>query len=293
MIVKKTICLLCVAALVFCAAGCGASTGNQADTDAVMAAVEKFSECTSFTVLQVTELQEQVSAEGMEGSYDMHNEMLLSLITEPVPQMLTETSVRMSFEGDVVEQYTVSYIVPEDGGYAEYFSDGSEWYKATTDQADALTGLDAAVVVSTFYIDRISFGKAGEESIDGVKAIRYEGRLSGEELVGMLEANAYLSGIETMSENQQTQIRNNLVKDLDGVVVSVWVAEDSGYPLRFEVNMTDVLKEMNKSIAKSLGNKSTDEQWDISNCVITMSVKDLNSVQEIILPADAASAKLQ
>ena len=94
-----------------------------------------------------------------------------------------------------------------------------------------------------------------------------------------------------MSENQQAKIRENLVKDLKGVTVSVWIAEESGYPVRFEANLTETLSEIDKSISKTLGGKSTDDQVLITEDVITISVADFNAVSEIVLPPEAASAQ--
>jgi len=106
----------------------------------------------------------------------------------------------------------------------------------------------------------------------------------------MLEANGQLGDLAAMSENQQAKIRENLIKDLDYLSISVWVDKDSGYPCRFVVSLTEILDDMNESISKSLGNKAENSEWAITDYVITISASDFNAVTEIVLPAETASA---
>ena len=287
---KRIISLLCAALLVLGTTGC--STSNQADTDAVNAALDKFCDCSSFSVVQFTKIQETVALDNEKQTYNTDIKMEMDLVTEPVAQMRTSTTAEVSCEGDRMEQFKVSYIVPENGGYAEYFSDGVEWYKVYVERDDALAGVDANSVIGSFLPDNVAFGKVGDDTVDGAKTHHYEGKIGGEQLVSMLEAGGQLSSTAAMSANQQALIKKNLVKDLDEVTVSVWVDEASGYPVRFELDMTEVLKDLEESIAKTLGNKSTDDQWDIAGYDISMTVSNFDAVEALVLPPEAADAQL-
>lgn len=285
---KRALSAVFAALLLISASGC--SKTSQADTDAVKAAVEKFRSCESVSVVQHTQQEETLVMDGEKMVCDVNIEMHMSIISKPVPQMMTSTNVLMDYEGEHMTQRSASYIVPENGGYAEYTTAGTEWYKIVTEDANALAGLNAGIVADSFFTDSIEFGKVGEESIEGVKATRYDGKLGGEALVAMMDANGQLNSIASMSANQQAVIRKNLVKDLDDVTVSIWLDEASGYPIRFEVNMTELLKDTEESIAKSLGNKSSDTQYSITGCVISMVAGDFNAVEEIVVPEEALSA---
>lgn len=94
-----------------------------------------------------------------------------------------------------------------------------------------------------------------------------------------------------MSENQQAKIRDNLLKDLSGVNVKVWVAEENGYPVRFEISLSQILGELSDSIAKSLGNKSSVQQVTTGKCLLSMSLSDFNAVEKITLPPETANAQ--
>ena len=287
---KRILSLFMAVLIMVSAAGC--SKGNQADTDTVRAAVDKLRACESVSVVQHTQQEETLIMDNEKMVCDVDIQMHMSIISQPVPQMMTATDVVMDYEGEHMTQRSASYIVPENGGYTEYTTAGTEWYKIVSENADALAGLNAGIVADSFYTDSIQFGKVCEESIDGVKATRYDGNLGGEALVAMMNSSGLLSSIASMSENQQAVIRKNLVKDLDDVTVSVWIDEASGYPVRFEVSMTELLKDMDASIAKSLGNKSSDTQYSITGCVISMVASDFNAVEEIVVPEEALSATL-
>ncbi len=289
--IKRTLSLLFAVLLLLISAGCGGPASNQADTDAVKAAVDKFRACESFTLSQITEIEETVTAEGMSYVYSGINEMQLQLITGPEFCVMTQTTMSQEFDGEQMQQRTASYVVPENGGYTEYFTDGLEWYKLSTDADVSLMGLSASAFVDTFFTDMIGFRKAAVEELEGGRATRYEGELEGENLLSMLEANGVLSALSSMSENQQAKIRDNLMKDLSGVTVKVWVEEDSGYPIRFEISLAQILGELNDSIAKSLGNKSSDQQVTTGKYLLSMSLGDFDAVEEIVLPPETANAQ--
>lgn len=290
---KRIPALLCaVLMLAMLLSGCGGPAPTQEDTDAVMAAMEKFYSCESFTALQSTLREETAALDGKQEVYNGLTEVELSLIISPVPSMKTSTYSMMRHGTDTMEQSTISYILPEDGGYTEYYSDTVNWLKIHIDDENALSVFGPESVASSFFVDAISFYKAGEENIEGADALHFKGELAEENLVAMLLTNGHLSGISTMSENQQTKILDNLVKDLDPVTVSVWVDKNSGYPIRFECSMTEIVGELQESIAKTLGNKPAETDGLTTAYVVTLSLSDINAVEEFVLPAEAASAEL-
>lgn len=287
---KRIISTVCAALLVFSAAGCGSVKGNEADTAAVNAAVEKFAACKSFSVEQVTDSTEVAVAEGTQYKYEGSKSVEISLVKGDKFYMSTATETEVKAEEGSVAHSTASYLVPEGSGYTEYFSDGDKWYKLSTEDASLLPQIDAMVFAGSFYVDALSFAKTGEDTLDSGKALRYEGSLGGQELIGMLDGIGYFAGsIGSMSENQQAKIIANLEKDLKPVTVKVWIDEASGYPVKFQVSLTEMLKELEQSITKTLGNLDTSE-WSITEYEITMTVSDFDSLDSIELPEEAKSA---
>ena len=142
--IKRILCALCALILMLAATGCSSMPkGNQADTDAVTAAVEKFRACESFTVSQHIDWTESVTVDGDKQVYTAVNEMEISYISGDKPQMISSSLTKVDNGGSSVEQSSISYILPENGGYAEYITDGNEWVKVTAEDS----GIDRKSVV--------------------------------------------------------------------------------------------------------------------------------------------------
>ena len=289
---KRIIGIALILVLVFGFSGCSSIKTSEEDTLAVMAAIDKFAACKSFTVKQITESTEVATSNGEKFVYDGNSVVEFSIINEPEFRLMNSKTITVKTADGEVEQSTISYIVPENGVFTEYFTDGAEWFKVSTDDASYLSGFNAKAFTSAFFVDVLSFGKVGEDTLDSGKAVRYEGALGGADLMGMLESVGYFyNGIASMSENQQAKIKENLAKDLKPVTVKVWVDEASSYPVRFEVSMTGMLENLEESISKTLGNMAQGD-WAITDYVVTMIVEDFDAVEGILLPADAANAKV-
>lgn len=289
---KKRITALCCALLLLVSAvGCGKTdSGNAADTDAVNAALMKLEDCTSCTVLQINEIEETLVEEGIPYEHTGFAETEITLITGPTFQMKTENRGTATYDGQEMNQHSISYIVPENGGYREYYFDGTQWFYVLAEDESAFPAIQVKDLAAMFMLPVTSFDKTATETLDGGKADRYDAHLSGTALVDFLESSGYLSGITSMSENQQNKIKANLAKDLDSLVLSVWVDAASGYPVRFELDLSKVLMELENSISETLGNKTSESQWTLSKYTMAMILSDLNSVEEIVIPAEAENA---
>ena len=290
----KAFSAFCAALLLVGASGCGSSavTGNETDTAAVSAALEKLASCTSCTSLQTVDRVDSITAEGVTYTYRGVTETEIDVMTAPAVKMKTTTKATMEYEyeGETLEQTSVSYIVPEDGGYSEYYFDGTDWYTVFAAVPDAMDYVSIGDFALLYVTADMSFGKAKTEDVNGVTADRYDAALGGDALVSYLSDGGYLSSISSMSENQQQKIRDNLAKDLDALTVSVWIDTASGYPVRFELDMTDILVDLEKSIARTLGNKTSDSQWAITAYSMRMELSSFNAIEDIVPPPESADA---
>lgn len=286
--IKRMLCVLCALSVMFGTVGC--SAGMKSDEGAVQAAIDKFAACNSFRAVQRSERRETVAAEGLSYDYSGLNETAVELVYSPEAKMKSSVTVRHEFDGELTEQSALSYLLPENGGYTEYYNDGTGWYKLSTEETDILSGSYADSVARAFYVGSLEFGRAGVDELDSGKAQRYEAALGGEALVSYLEASGHLLSIAEMSENQQSKIKENLAKDLKSIPVKIWVDKASGYPVRFELSTTSILEDMEKSIARSLGNRTADIQWAVTEYTVSTTVSDFDAIGDIVLPEEAASA---
>lgn len=288
---KQILALCCSLLFLISTAGCGRTVrGNETDTAAVNAAMKQLENCISCTVLQITEISESLVEDGSTYEHNGTTEMEITLITEPKLKMKNENRSQAVYDGQEVNQQTISYILPENGGYREYYFDGTGWYYVFVEDEESIPDIRVTDLVSLFMLDVEAFGKVRAESLDGGAAIRYDANLGGTSLVTYMESNGYLSSITSMSENQQNRIKSNLAEDLDSLTLSVWVDEKSGYPVRFELDLSHVLVQLEEIIAESLGNLTSDSQWTLSKYSITMILSDLDAIEELTIPPEAESA---
>ena len=264
---------------------------TQEDTAAVSAALEKLYACTSVTVSQLTVREETLTSEGESFVYSGSTAMDISLILEPELRVLLTTVIKIAYAGNSTEQSAVSYIVPENGGHTEYYKEGDSWYKVVADPEDGPLEMPISDTTKIYLTSGMAFRKAGSDELSGGSATRYECALEGEPLVDLLDANGHLSTIVDMSENQQQKIKDNLVKDLNPLTIRIWLDDASGYPVRFEMDMTATLLELNESIAHTLGQEAS-EEWTLNQFFMSLDLRDFNSVPDIAPPPEAADAEL-
>ena len=293
---KRILALFCALLLLVSTAACGNQNagkqpaGNEADTTTINEALKKLEDCTSCVVTQITEIEETYEEAGAVYEHSGTTQTSITLITEPKLKMISENRSLANYDGQEVNQHTVSYILPQDNGYIEYYFDGTNWYYVTTEDESTVPTVRVIDLAIMFMLEVESFGKAATETLSSGKADRYDAHLSGTALVNYLESNGYLSSITSMSENQQSKIKTNLAEDLDSLVFSVWVDVESGYPVRFQLELSRVLMQLEESISKTLGNMTAEGTWDLGKYTVTMILSDLNAVEDIVIPAEAENA---
>lgn len=286
---KRIFALCCALLLLVGTAACGKG-GNATDTEAVNAALLKLEDCTSCVVLQVTEIDETLVEEGLTYTHTGTTRTEITLISSPRFKMKNETTAQANYDGQEMSQHTISCIVPQDGGYCEYYFDGTSWYTVFAEDESAVPTIGVMDLAAMFMLEVESFGKAGTETLDSGRAHRYDAHLSGTALVSFLENNGYLSSITSMSENQQNKIKTNLAEDLESLVLSVWVDAESGFPVRFELDLSVLLVELEKIINETLGNLTSESQWTLDKYTMTMILSSLNQVEDIVIPPEAENA---
>ena len=290
----KALSAFCSALLLVGTVGCGTTPvkGNENDTAAVKAALDKLSECNSCTSLQVTNRVDSITADGITYTYKGVTKTEIDVVVEPSVKMKTATHAVMDYvyEGETMSQSSLSYIIPENGGYSEYYYDGSDWYTVFADVPDAMDYVSISDFALVYVTEAMIFDKGKTETVNGYTADHYRAALTGDALVGYLNDGGYLSSISSMSENQQKKIRDNLAKDLDSLTVSVWIDTVSGYPVCFDLDMTDILVDLEKSIANTLGNRDSQSDWAITEYSMRMELSNFNAIDDIVPPPETANA---
>lgn len=282
---KRAAALALAALMALSLAACG---GNNAD-GTVSAALERLKSAASLDAKM--ELTMAYAGETAEDTLTVTNTMTVSMFSEPM-KMKADVEMKMESGGEEYTRSLTTYAIQEGETVTQYATDGSAWAKKSAGAED-LSQYDAVSSMVRYLAGGADYKEAGSETVEGRDAVRYVGSVSGEALVTLLDETGLLSSISAMSADQQAKIKENLAK-LPPLSVTVWVEQDSGFPVRFEMDMTRLMSDMEANIDETLGHPGTgagEEAAEVASYVLKMTCTHFNSATAFELPAEAAAAE--
>ena len=151
--------------------------------------------------------------------------------------------VNMNAEVAGFEQNMLLYAVGRDGGADVYYSadSGESWTKDSIENDDSSKSskADGKSVFLLLSDSAASFKEYGKEKVNGSDAIRYNGKITSDELKQALElANAK----QALEESLDVELDDDVFEDLGDVPVSIWIDVKSGMIVRVEMDMSDVMQ---------------------------------------------------
>ena len=151
--------------------------------------------------------------------------------------------VNMNAEVAGFEQNMLLYAVGRDGGADVYYSadSGESWTKDSIENDDSSKSskADGKSVFLLLSDSAASFKEYGKEKVNGSDAIRYNGKITSDELRQALElANAK----QALEESLDVELDDDVFEDLGDVPVSIWIDVKSGMIVRVEMDMSDVMQ---------------------------------------------------
>lgn len=141
------------------------------------------------------------------------------------------------------EQNLLFYGVGRDDGFDVYSSadSGESWTKDSIENDDSSKSskADGKSVFLLLSDSAASFKEYGKEKVNGSDAIRYNGKITSDELRQALElANAK----PALEESLDVELDDDVFEDLGDVPVSIWIDVKSGMIVRVEMDMSDVMQ---------------------------------------------------
>ena len=141
------------------------------------------------------------------------------------------------------EQNLLFYGVGRDGGFDVYSSadSGDSWTKDSIENDDSSKNskADGKSLFLLLSDSAASFKEYGKEKVNGSDAIRYNGKITSDELRQALElANAK----QALEESLDVELDDDVFEDLGDVPVSIWIDVKSGMIVRVEMDMSDVMQ---------------------------------------------------
>lgn len=151
--------------------------------------------------------------------------------------------VNMNAEVAGFEQNMLFYGVGRDDGFDVYSSadSGESWTKDSIENDDSSKSskADGKSVFLLLSDSAASFKEYGKEKVNGSDAIRYNGKITSDELKQALELADVKQSLE---ESLDVELDDDVFEDLGDVPVSIWIDVKSGMIVRVEMDMSDVMQ---------------------------------------------------
>lgn len=178
------------------------------------------------------------------------------------------------------------YAKEQDGSYLTVVGAPDEagkmtWQSSSMDalgELENLSGTDSLQL----YLDSIqNFTQGESETVNGVEATRYDGVILGEDLSEVIAASGALSQLDSLGMGEMS----DLFTDMGDLPVSLWIAKETYYPVKYEMDLTEMMQSiLDKTLSEQLG---ADIGLTVEQAALSMTIRDINQVGEIEIPAEA------
>lgn len=283
---KKTariIALMLAAVMLLSLTGCGSFETRMAKAAKKMAALQ------SVHMDMDMHMAFSMSFHGESLDLDMNMDGSIDMQTQP---LRAKIEMGMALLGANLDM--LMYLEQNGGEYTAYISadKGASWESEsmTAEEAAAQTG-DLTENLKIFIDCAKSFQEAGQETVNGAEATRYDGELTGESLESALE----LSGAkEMLGEGLGAKLPADAFTGLESIPCSVWIDNKSGMVVRYDMDMGAVMqslmKDMMDQVLASQGLEGLGVEMEFREVTVSVILSQFDAVGEIVIPDSAKAA---
>lgn len=277
---KRTAVLALGGLLALSAAACGGGTTGADDPQArIQAAAEKVNAAESMEAAMTMEMDMTVMGQTLESDTVMN----MVCFTDP---MKLKADMTMDM-GELGSLSMTMYAREEDGVYTSYLYDGSGWISSAMDLGD-LEQYDAQQSMDLYLQSGADYAYQGAEEINGVAADKYTGVIRGDALEEVLTASGAAS---SMSSTLGGADLSQLYSGLGDLPVAVWVDSESGYPVRYTMDMTALMQGLLDQLLAAGDETGGDAvPVTVEKMALTMDCSAYNSAADFDIPEEALAA---
>lgn len=239
----------------------------------------------------------------MDMAFDLQGETtsMTMKMDEACTQDPLSAEVNMTMDmGGLGKMDTTMYLVQEGKEYVSYTKVsggilGDEdvgWSQSTIDVTDLkqYNAMDNAKL----YLDVLnSFQSAGKEAIGSYNTIRYDGKVTGQDISKMLDTLG--DNVSSMLSTADASTMADLFSQLDGIPMSVWIDQKTALPVRYEMDLSGMVNQLMRTMINALSSLSSEAvDFQVSKARVTVECSDYNAVAPITVPQevlDAATSK--
>ena len=235
----------------------------------------------------------------MDMAFDLQGETtsMTMKMDEACTQDPLSAEVNMTMDmGGLGKMDTTMYLVQEGKEYVSYTKVsggilGGEdvgWSQSTIDVTDLkqYNAMDNAKL----YLDVLnSFQSAGKEAIGSHNTIRYDGKVTGQDISKMLDTLG--DNVSSMLSTADASTMADLFSQLDGIPMSVWIDQKTALPVRYEMDLSGMVNQLMSTMINALGSLSSEAvDFQVSKARVTVECSDYNAVAPITVPQEVLDA---
>ena len=274
---KRTAAFALSAALALSLAACG--SGTEKSTGDIATALEKINAVKSLEATMVMEMDMSLMGQSME------TETAMNMVCFNDPMKL---KADMTMDMGKLGSFTMNMYAAMDGDiYTVYMNDGSAWSSETVDMS-YLQQYDAQESMNLYLESGDDYTLDGTEEINGSTANKFTGVIRGDALEEVLAASGATSSLESSVGDLDL---SELYSDLGDMPITVWVDQESGYPVRYAMDMTELMQGiMEKSMAAAGGEEDISGMITMDKMSLVMDCFNFDNATDFEIPAEALGA---
>ena len=275
---KKTPARILAAAIALLLAISLSACGDSFES-AMARALSEMQDVESLHMDMVMGIDMSLSAEGQTLDMPISMDMSMDTINEPL-------TAHATMNMNVMQQPVgVEYYLEQSGeNYQMYANmDGGGLESMSMDETEL--GQFSAVDGVEFYLQCASaFEKVGEEEVRGATASRYDGEIPADMLAEALERSGAYSMVEGLGVSEDST--EGLTS---GMGLSIYLDNETGLPVRYDIDMTDLMREMMEATLAAVGAGDA-MSWEIGEASVSVTLSEFNGIDAIDIPDAARGA---
>ena len=256
---------------------CGGTSKVDAQVK-IQAAVDRINAVESMEATMLMEMDMSVMGQSVESD----TTATMSCFSDPIKLKMDMTTNM----GELGAMSMSMYAQAEGSQCTTYLYDGTSWIVDTVDVGD-VEQYDAQQSMDLYLKSGTEYASLGTETVNGVTADKYSGIIRGDALEEVIRNSGASSSLETSLGGGLTL--GDLYSDLGDMPITVWIDQETGYPVRYYMDMTDVMQSMMIKMLSGMGIEG-EGLMTISKLEITMDCYNFNAAADFTIPADALSA---
>ena len=247
-------------------------------------ALKRMAEVDSMEMEMLMDMDMYVVAEGQTIPVTSITTVDMECINDPLK---IKMDIKVDMGDGAIQSVSMYGAADENGNYIMYTYDGESWSAEEVSEFD-LDEYNAQRNMEAQIGDISAYVLEGTETLNGAEVYKYSCTMTGDEMKEALTEAGALDTIATLGFSESDTY--SMLDGLGEVVTYVYVDAETFYPVRYEMDMTEVMDALFAAIIDALGEQAQGMKMGVTKVEMAMTCSNFNSVSDFTVPEEALSA---